>query len=483
MKIIITLFILLLFLSCSNYTNSTSRTNEEIKLDLVNIPLIIPAIEAGLSIVDETSVLDITRAFSPIGVTADVDDAAIMVEYFGSGWANETPTVENPGPLTPWEVFDKSGTTGEILRIPEEGFIKGLYNNMNKDFYITMELESGKEYRIELFIYPRDIFNIDYQYIEYYVDEENSKGTWAWSWFNNRGKFGKYAQETTYYRDGTYSVRKSEGDSAVLYTNIKEDAPTLDYTVGDLIENITTYDYPRRVPRVTTEVGYYSSYTSSRVKGTNLNQDVEEYYTEEDVDANDTADFIYSTLYMEGRKRSDDRENVTRYITDINNNITNILSLNTNGNSYTEINRVYKTETVYNSESHVWYTAPSSSLSVNVATSIYNVLTKNGSIYEGTMTQYWGASGEIYEYTINTLTGEITMLWINNADSRALSSIIIDLADLANITITEAGSSWSFKGAFELSELIGTYSYEGFDKDVSIYLEGIEIGSEFYSWE
>lgn len=498
MKIFI-LIVALLFVSCNLTSSIGSRSNEDIKLDLSDTALLIPVIEAGLQVVDEDKVLLVSRAISPNGVNTgaifnsdetyiiddSTSDSKLMAEYFGENWHDslygDDPHSYDAVPRTPDEVYKAKSDeiSGGILRIPNNGYIKGIYGNNNNDFYITMEFISGKKYRIKQYIYPRDNFNIYYYYEEYLVNEEDvTTGSWAWSWFNNRNIYQKLSKEITYYRDGTYSKRSSESEK-VLYNEPKSGAPTMSYTVEDLIENHTNYDYPSSIPIITTSAGSFSSATDSTVKGTRLSQDVTEYYTED-------GETSYSVLYMEGIKRRDLRKNVTRYITDRSTGKTNTLSLNTNGNYYTEVNRVYKTKTTYNSEVHIWFKPVSSELDIKRAISWNNDLkqdSSDNSLYSGTLKIHWGSYGSEYQYIVNSSTGLVSISWISNITRSTLVSETIDLSDLENINISGGDSSWSFKGRYQLGELYGVYTYEDNNYNVVLDLEGIEIEDKFYKWK
>lgn len=491
MKLIKPLFILTtlsFLLSCGFISDSTSsRSDDDIKVDLSDVALLIPAIEAGLEFVDEESAItdrsysNDTRAISP-GLVTD-DGSGNMAKYFGSDW--------DTLPKSPDEVFTDNSdeVINGVLRIPETGYISGLYSNSNNEFYMTMESESDTEplYRIKLYMYPLDVFNIDYTYEEYFVNEDDDTvGSWDWSWFDNSGEYQKLAKGITYYRDGSYIKRDSTSYEA-FYDDVKSGAPDLDDTIDTLLGDYTDYIYPDDSPLFTTSTGTYSSKSTGTIKGTNLKQDVEEYYTEEDTDADSVPDYLYSVLYMESSKRNDSRENVTRYITDMSddeNVKTNILSVNTNGDYYTEMNWVYKEADSYSSERHIWDSSLSSSLDVSNAISVITELTQDDSdntIYTGEVEAYWGSSGINYNYSLDTETGEISYSWIGIV-TRSLGSDSIDLTDLENITIGSSSSSWSFTGSYQLGELYGTYSYDGTDYEVIMDLEGVEIEGEFYNW-
>lgn len=461
-----------LILSCTIDTTSDNRSDEDIKLDLLQVTSIIPAIQAGMNLVDEESVLDLTRALDPTVLTDS--DAVTISQYFGESWAT--------APYTPSEVYAAAGGTGAEVRIPASGYIKGLYedNNNSNDFYMTMNPVSGKLYLLKLYIYPRDLFTIDHTYLEYYVDEDNTEGTWAWSWFDNKGSFGEYAKEITYYRDGTYSKRDSSPESdKVVYNEVVNNAPSLDDTISTVIGDsvkLSLYEYVES-PYFTKSAiaeGNYSSYTNSLVKGSKTQVTVDEYYSED-------SSKSYSLLYAVTKKRSDEVYSVTRYIKDRVNGITNIVALNTVGTWYTEFNRVYTTDTTYTSESHIWYAALSSSLDIRHATTIYNELTKNGDIYEGTMTQYWDIAGNVYNYSIDTTTGTISFSYLNSLTRGVGDNFTISLSDVSDKTVS--GNNWSYKFSYENGVLYGTYTYKNFTKAVDIYLDSIDIGGKVYNWD
>lgn len=481
---------LMLFLSCNQQESNGSRSVDEIKSDLAEISILIPIIEAGLEVTSGKSasevetLLDENRVFSPVSVSESAD--VIMTEYFGEHWNdNDSGTVE--APYTPSEVFtNKAGeVSGGELRIPSSGYITGLYGDTSLEFYLILERISSVKYRVYLYIYPGDVFNIDYIYEEYIVDEshEESIATWAWQWFDSRGNLNKYTENTTYYRDGTYTERDINWSaSGTLLDLVKSGSPgdgtaePLNYTVEDMILDIDDYIYPDVEPIYTdnTSTGQYSSISDFTVAGTSNRLVGSEFYTEDSTNS-------YSVLYMEGKKRKDLRKNVTRYVKDRDLNETNILALNTEGDYYTEINRIRKSSDSYLSWRHVWYTAPSTSLDTNSATSYITVLEKEdgSSIYSGTQEIFWGSAGEKYNYSIDSSTGEITMVWLESI-SRKLGNLTISLTDLRNITISSG--NWEFTGEYEMGELFGTYSYSGDDYAVSLELQGIEINGVFENW-
>ncbi len=462
---------IIFFLSCSIGTTTTQRDDSLIKDDLINLPLYIPAIEAGISVANEVEIDNVQRALDPTQVT--VDDSSIMVDYFGTNWQTT--------PRTPDEVFQAKGTSGQTLRIPESGLIKGLYGKVNNDFYLTMENIGTSKYILTLFIYPRDIFNIKYQEIEYVLDETNSGAAWAWDWFNIRGKNRLYTSEITYFRDGSYSERSSDPESgSVLYTDVKSKAPELDNSasITGVLGSIDNYTIPKKIPRFTTESGQFSSYTKSIIRGGSDIFLADEYYSED-------SRYSYSVIYLEAQKQKNIEENVTRYIEDRENNSVKILSLNTNGDYYTEINGIFKTTDSFQSENHVWYTSPVSTLNTSTSNSIYNNLSKatdyeTTHLYNGVMKQYWGNNGVEYSYSVNTYTGDIVMQFSSNLN-RSIDPVF-NLKDISSITIGSESLPWSFSGKYELGSLKGIYKYENYSADVIIYLNGIEINGKKYNW-
>ncbi len=472
MKIFIT-FIIVLSLSCSLPTSDTARTDEEIRDDLIEISLLIPVIEAGLELVDEESVLNLSRsrALSPNEVL-DID-SDLMAYYFGGDWLTS--------PNTPHELFLSHGTTGEILRVPSSGEIAGIYGDGNNDFYLTIESLADTKYRVKLYIYPRNIFNIDYTYEEYIVDESNTDGAWSWDYFNNTGKASSWVKQKTFYRDGTFSNRKTEWVSySSILTEVKNNAPSLTSAATDIIVNLSLYDFPSDDPVYTNSEGTFSSKTTSLVKAISkgktkvLKQQTTEYYSEE-------GDKSFTVLFMNGKSRKDDRESVTRAHIDRAIGETNILSMNTDGDDYTEINRIYKTNTTYSSERYMWSESPSESLNIGVANFIKNDLVKVGDSYTGTLSFSYGSFNLNYSYTIDTLSGEVTTEWLGF--SRDISEgLTIDLADLSNISIETPETTKGFNGRYELGSLIGTYSYDDFEAEVEIGSEGLLINDVFYTW-
>lgn len=490
MKYVVIILTLMLILSCNQQESNSTQSTDELKSNLAEISILIPIIEAGLEVTsglsasDVDTLLDEDRAFSPVGVSSSAD--LVMTEYFGEYWDdNDSGTAE--APYSPSEVFTNKAAevnNGE-LRIPATGYISGLDGDTNLEFYLILEEISSVKYRIHLYKYPGDVFNIDYIYEQYIVDEshEESIATWAWQWFDSRGNLNKYTENTTYYRDGSYSDREiSWTANSTLLDLVKSSSPgdgtaePLNYSIDDMIQDIDDYIYPESEPIYTdnTSAGNYSSISDFTVAGTRNRLVGSEFYSED-------ADNSYSVLYMEGKKRKDVRENVTRYFKDRTLNETNILSLNTEGDYYTEINRVRKSSDSYLSWRHIWYTAPSTSLVTNTATSYITNLEKevDSNIYSGTQEIYYGSSGEKYDYSIDSSTGEITMIWLESL-SRSMDNITINLTDLDNITISSG--SWEFAGEYEMGELYGTYTYSGTDYAVGLELRGIEINGVFEEW-
>lgn len=483
MKKITFILTLVFFLSCNQQESTNSLSNEDIKSDLAELSIIIPIIEAGLEVTSGQSASEVedllneNRAFSPISVSSDADQ--VMTEYFGEEWGT--------APNAPSEIFSNKAAevSGVELRIPASGYIYGLEGDATLEFYLVLEQISSVKYRVYLYKYPGDIFNIDYIYEEYIVDESHpdSIASWAWQWFDSRGNLNKYSQNITYYRDGTYSERDI---SWISYDSmldlVKSGSPgdgteePLNYSINDMILDIDDYIYPDVEPIYTddTSSGTFSSISDFLVAGTKNRLSGSEFYTEDETNS-------YSVLYMEGKKRKDLRKNVTRYIKNRSLNETNILSMNTEGDNYTEINRVRKSSNSYLSWRHIWYTAPSTSLDTNTATSYITVLEKEtgSSIYSGTQEIYYGSDGEKYNYSVDSSTGEVTMIWLESI-SRSLGNLTINLTDLRNITIDSG--NWVFTGEYEMGELYGTYSYMGDGYAVVLELQGIEINGVFENW-
>ncbi|MBN2618359.1 MAG: hypothetical protein JXR64_08635 [Spirochaetales bacterium] len=450
------------------------RSNEDIKSDLEELPLLIPVIQSGLSLTNEIESQNITRALAPNSDTIPVSENEIMIKYFGTNW--------DTAPLKPSEVFTNNSNevSNDTLRIPQTGTIQGIYNS-NNDFYLTLKDLGSNIYRVKLYVYPRNIFEIDYILEDYIVDEDknNTDSTnstiWSWSNYDNKGNFDNYINNTVYYRDGTYSNKKIEWSGQNVILNlVKNSAPDLDDNIADVLLNIDNYVYPTEIQLYTndTSTGQYSSVTSFLLKGSRYTQEGEEFYTED-------SQYSYGYTYSDGSKRFDNNKYVTRYIQDRDNNLTNIVSLHTNGDYFTELSRINKTANTYYSESHIWYEAPVSTLNINAASSIILNLTLSGTSYTGTIEQYWGSFGIKHNYEIDTLTGNITISWLNTV-SRSLNSGI-DLNNLDNIRIGSS-DSWEFIGSYEMGNLIGTYKYNNVDYEVVIDLEGIEIESEFLKW-
>lgn len=486
MKKIILILTLVSVFSCNQQELGSNLSVDEIKGDLADISLLIPAIEAGLELSNGVSASEVdarsNRTFSPIAVSESQD--TVMTEYFGADWSDDDGlTIE--APYTPSEVFTNKAdeVVGGELRIPSTGYITGLNGDDELEFYLILEEISTAKYRVSLYKYPGDIFNIDYIYEEYVVDENSADASWAWDWFSSRGNRNQYTENRTYYRDGTYSDRTIDWIGSDLQLDlVVEESPgygtsePLNYSVDNMLTDIDLYEYPAVEPIYTddTSVADYSSISDIVVAGTSNRLIGSEFYSE-------NGNSSYSVLYLEGKKRKDDRRSVTRYYQDRDLDAVNILAMNTNGDDYTEINRVRKYGDLYQSWRHVWSVSPSSTLDTDVATSYITDLDReSGSdIYSGTLTIYSGSSGDVYDYSIDSSTGEITMVWTNSV-TRTLSNTTIDLNDLENITIS--GGNWSFTASYEMSELSGTYSYLGTDYVVNIDLEGIEVNGVFEKW-
>lgn len=485
MKIFIPLLVIL-FLGCS--IEDSRRTDNEIKADLFQLVELIPVIEAGLSLTDENSTINgsfVNRAITPGGVSSGSD--ILMSKYFGSNWNSK----DSNGVWLTWSprvVFENSAIQSEIvsgvLRIPNSGNINGLYNDSTIDFYMELEeLTASEKYKVSLYIYPRSDFNTDYIVEEYVVYESSISGEWGWSTFDNTGQLNKLISDTTYYRDGSNKKRETLWNSNLDGGNIRvneiyNDAPSLTFSVTDLISDYSDYEYFLSEPIYTfsSVTDFYSSKSSGRIRGNRTFKDILEYYTEE------SGSKSWNVQFIEATKRWDTSKEVNRSYVDRSTGESNFISLITSGgewNQTSEIIHIKQTETTYYSETHSWFKGIDSVTGVNDADSIILELTKNGSLYEGTSTKYWGSSGEIYNYSINSATGEIVTSW-QSSTSRNLSNQTIDLSDLTNITISVG--DWSFNGEYQLREFTGTYSYKGDTTNVSFDQLGLDFGNEKIKW-
>lgn len=477
---IFTALLVILFLSCS--IEDDDRTTGDIKGDLSAIVPLISVIEAGLNLVDENSVGTNSRALSP---TWSVDSSNEDMEtYFGSDWQSN--------PYKPSKVYTDNGGDGvSIVRIPQTDgtHIKNYNGNTNQEFYFTLEPISTKKYRLKLYIYPRDDFNTDYVYEEYVVDEDN-EGTWNWQNFDNTGISNSWIKQTTYYRDGSENNRDTVWSaSRKKVDEVYNQAPALDLSVNDLIADNSLYEYFTDEPVYTiSDDGtsdpdtpeFYSSKTLGRLKGKRVFLDIIEYYTQETVSG---GYIMRNVQFIESTKRWDSEKIVTRSNKDTVLDKSNYLSLTVTGgkwDSISEIEKIERTSTTYKSENHFWYKPISSVTTVDDANSVILDLTKNENLFEGTSTQYWGSSGEVYNYSINTITGEIITKWIEST-TRTIANQSFSITDVSDITISSG--NWEFSGYYELGELVGTYSYNGDTSDVVVDLYGIEIEGKKYKWE
>lgn len=479
MKKIIPLLVILI-LSCN--VEDKVKTEAEIKSDLSGLISFLSVIEAGLSLIDEDSLVSSgailnktsSRALDPTSVSESGN--LIMVDFFGSDWQTS--------PKTPHEVFTSKGTSGQALRIPTtpNTYISNIYSNVNNDFYLTMEEVLDKQYRIKLYIYPRDDFNTNYVYEEYLVNEDDSNGSWAWSNFDNLEQTNSWIKQVTYYRDGSKKTRDTKwSNSGSKVDEVYSEAPSLAFSVANLLTDYSDYTYFTNEPvyTVSSSSQFYSSKTLGVLRGNRKSREIIEYYTEEQI----VGGYIMRNVqFIEGSKRWDTVKTVTRSNKDTSTGESNYISLSISGgewNQNTEIERISKTNTTYKSEKNFWYSNIDSVSTVNDANSVVLDLTKNGTTYSGTSTQYWGSSGEVYNYSIDTLTGEITSQWTSST-SRLLSNQKIVITDLSDITIS--GNGWLFKGYYELGELIGKYEANGYGTEVAISLIGIEIDGQMKKW-
>lgn len=488
MKIYIPLLVLLFISGCSIEGNS-SRSDSAIKRDLFQLVSLSQVIEAGVALADgetiaSSSSIVNSRTITPGDVSAGSD--AIMDKYFGSNWNSK----DGGGAWLTWspkEVYNNPVVQPEIvsgvLRIPSSGIITGLYGDSSIDFYLELsEITSGEKYSIKLYIYPRSDFNIDYILEEYIVYESSISGEWSWSPFDNRDMINKLSKDTTYYRDGSFKDRETIWSSTMVGGNrrideVKSSAPPLTLGVNNIIGNYNNYLYYSSVPNFTysTVSNFYSSETIGNVKGKRTSKDILEYYTEE-------GQKSWNLQYIESDKSWDTSKEVTRSYIDRSTGDSNYISLKISGGRWaetSEINRIVKTSTTYRSELHTWFSGIESVSTISNANSIILDLTKNGSIYEGKSTNYWGSSGEVYSYSINTTTGEITTSWLSSS-SRTLSNETINITDLSDIYISVG--NWSFTGEYQLGEFFGTYSYKGDKEEVTFDHLGIDLGSGKEKW-
>lgn len=487
MKRIIPLLVILL-LGCT--IEDSSRTDDEIREDLFQLVDLIPVIEAGLVLTDENSYIlnstaSINRAITPGGVLAGSD--TLMSKYFGSNWNSK----DGNGLWLTWspkEVFENSAIQSEIvsgvLRIPSAGVINGLYNDSTVDFYINLEeLTPSEKYKVSLYIYPRSDFNTEYILEEYIVYESSVTGEWDWSTWDGSDQINRLISDTTFYRDGSKKRRTTTWNSNLAggdkrYDSVYSSAPSLEMDVDDLLLDYSLYEFYDTEPILTTSdtADYYSSRSEGTIREKRVSFGIIEFYTEYN------GEESRNVQYIEGTTKWDTTKEVNRSIRNILTGESNFISLKISGgewNTNTEVSHIKRTGTTYYSENHFWFQDIATVTGVTNANSIILNLTKNGTLYEGTSTKYWGSTGEIYDYTIDTSTGEIITSWLSST-SRNISNQSIDLSDLSNISISVG--DWSFTGEYQLKEFTGIYNYKGEKVKVSLDQLGLDFGNEKIKW-
>lgn len=483
---IFTALLVILFLSCNIEDNN--RSNDDIKGDLSQLVQLIPVLKASLSLTNESSIIESrsfsdSRAITPGQVLESSDTQ--MSKYFGANW-NDKDEANAWLTFKPTEVYNNSGIASEIdtqtntLRIPQSGVINGLYGKSDTDFYIELEeIQTGVKYRVMLYIYPRSDFNIEYIYEEYIVSDE---GSWAWAPLDNGGQEGVLIKDIAYYRDGSVKDRVTTWTGSNRINEVYSNAPALDFEIDDLISDSTDYLYPASEPIFTysdvSDTTVFRSRTTGSIKGISGGTfSITEYYSEEN------GNKAYNLQLIERSKKWTFVKEVNRAYSNLTTLDSNFIALRESGTKWyttTEMEKIKKTATTYYSEKHLWYDELSNITETDNANSIILNLEKSGDVYQGTSTQFWGSTGEKYNYTINTLTGEISTSWLQST-TRNLTSQNILITDIKNFTISSG--NWSFKGSYDLGELIGVYNYNGDKYDVAIDLLGLVIEDEKYKWE
>jgi hypothetical protein len=418
-----------LFASCGFFTEVTEKS---IVQDMRALSDLLPGIEAGLSLLEDTEAH--SRAITP----GDADPALTG--------------------KTPSQVYTEAGGSGATLFGPFNG-----YYTDGQIAYMTMTPD-GSNYLIELEIYDTTVLDLDYSYEKYYVSDT----TWTYFTDSGLGTPG-FAELKTFYKDGTVATRTLLNDS-----NLGGDNYAAIEVPLDVLANISDYTYTASPSDPAAGSSLYSSKVSAVISEASTHNTVE-FYTE--TSATERSGVIY--IDYKGRGWGKQINTVTRFEADDSAGIKTVRALSTAKN-YTSIVEIDITglngsSPQYTSVTKTWRKDVNSNLEDQRAkiSEVSMTLQSDGS-YAGTMSTDNSVSSYLRELLIRLKNGKLSTSFLRNVDRSLGVEAELDLNALDAIQLDTAKGT--FTGSYLRGSLVGTFVYyNGRSFEVEIFNGGYSV--------